>query len=358
MPGIIDVHAHMGYGILDINPQKEWRYFANLAYGVTTVHDPSAFSENVFAFGELVETGAMWGPRVFSTGQILYGAGGSFRSEIATRDDARRHMMRMKQLGAISVKSYQQPRRDQRQWLVEEGRAQDMLVVPEGGGDLFNNLSMVLDGHTSIEHGLPVAPVYDDVLTVFGASGLGYSPTLLVTYGGPFGENFFFSREPVWADEKLQLFTPQSQLDPRARRPGLQAPEGEWFHQDAAAAAAAIAKRGGLVTLGAHGQLQGLGAHWELWALAGPGAMSPMEALRAATISGATYLGMDEHLGSVEVGKLADLIVLEADPRENIENTNTIRYVIKNGAVYDAETMHRVWPEPQDRPTMMWEQKE
>jgi imidazolonepropionase-like amidohydrolase len=357
MPGLIDVHAHLHFSALDVLPEQEWRYFANLAYGVTTVHDPSAFSENVFAFAEMVETGAMWGPRVFSTGQILYGASGAFRSEIATREDAGRHMLRMKQLGAISVKSYQQPRRDQRQWLVEAGREEGMLVVPEGGGDLFNNTSMVLDGHTSIEHSLPVAPVYDDILTVFGASGLGYSPTLLVSYGGPFGENFFFSRDKVWANEKLQRFTPRSVLDPKARRPALRAPEGEWFHQDVAVAAATIARRGGLVTLGAHGQLQGLGAHWELWALAGPGAMTPMEALRAATISGATYLGMDDDLGSVQSGKLADLLVLTKDPLENIENSDSLRWVIKNGAVYDAETMDRLWPDPAPRPTLLWERE-
>jgi len=355
IPGLIDVHAHLHFSALDVLPAQEWRYLANLAFGVTTVHDPSAFSENVFANAELVETGAMWGPRVFSTGEILYGAGGNFRSEVAKREDAARHLRRMKQLGAISVKSYQQPRRDQRQWIVEAGREEDVLVIPEGGGDLFANLSMALDGHTSIEHAMPVAPLYKDVLTLFGATGLGYSPTLLVTYGGPFGENYFYGRRDVWADEKLQRFTPRTELDPKSRRPGLAAPDGEWYHEDLARAAADLAREGALVTLGAHGQLQGLGAHWELWALAGPDAMTPMEALRAATISGATYLGMDAHLGSVEAGKLADLVVLSADPRQDIENTAAIRWVMKNGDLYDGENLSRLAPEPEERPRMIWE---
>ncbi len=355
VPGLIDVHAHMHFSALDVLPGQHWQYFANLAYGVTTVHDPSAFSENVFAFAELVETGQMWGPRVFSTGQILYGAGGSFRSEVQTREDARRHMLRMKQLGAISVKSYQQPRRDQRQWIVEEGRKEGMLVVPEGGGDLFNNFTMVLDGHTSIEHALPVAPLQEDLLTLFAESGLGYSPTLLVTYGGPMAENYYFGREPVWANSKLQRFTPQGVLDPRARRATLMAPDDEWFHRDIAAVAAAIVRKGGLVTLGAHGQLQGLGAHWELWALASEGAMTPLEALRAATLSGATYLGMEADLGSIEAGKLADFLVLEKDPLADIENTDSLQYVIKNGELFDASTMDRLWPDPTPKPVTSFE---
>lgn len=355
VPGLIDVHAHMHFSALDVLPAQHWQYFANLAYGVTTTHDPSAFTENAFAFAELVETGEMWGPRIFSTGQILYGAGGSFRSDIQTREDARRHMLRMKQLGAISVKSYQQPRRDQRQWLVEEGRKEGMLVVPEGGGDLFGNFTMVLDGHTSIEHALNVAPLHEDLLTLFAESGLGYSPTLLVTYGGPMAENYYFSRDAVWDDDKLERFTPQSVLDPRARRPSLQAPEDEWFHRDIAAAAAGIARKGGLVTLGAHGQLQGLGAHWELWALASEGAMTPMEALRAATLNGAVYLGMEDHLGSIEAGKLADFILLEEDPLADVENTNSLRFVVKNGELFDANTMDRLHPNPASKPVTTFE---
>ena len=358
VPGFIDVHSHMHFSALDVLPAQHWQYLANLAYGVTTAHDPSAFSDNVFAFGELVETGQMWGPRIFSTGEILYGAGGSFRSDVQTREDARRHLLRMKQLGAISVKTYQQPRRDQRQWIVEEGRKEGMLVVPEGGGDLFNNFTMVLDGHTSIEHALPVAPLHEDLLTIFAESGLGYSPTLLVTYGGPMGENWFFNREPVWAKEKLQRFTPQAVLDPRARRSGLSAPEDEWYHRDIAAAAAAIVRKGGLVTLGAHGQLQGLGAHWELWALASEGAMTPMEALHAATISGATYLGMEADLGSIEAGKLADFLILDKDPLADIENTDSLRHVIKNGELFDANTMDRLWPDPAPKPVTSFERAE
>ena len=88
MPGIIDVHAHMGYGVLDVNPQKEWRYYANLAYGVTTTHDPSASTHAVFSQAEMVEAGVMVGPRIYSTGFILYGAENADKAEIASYADA------------------------------------------------------------------------------------------------------------------------------------------------------------------------------------------------------------------------------------------------------------------------------
>ena len=89
------------------------------------------------------------------------------------------------------------------------------------------------------------------------------------------------------------------------------------------------------MTLGAHGQLQGLGVHWELWALGGPGAMTPHEALRAGTLSGAQYLGLADDLGSVEQGKLADLIILNSNPLDDIHNSVDIHFVIKNGEVWE-----------------------
>lgn len=355
VPGIVDVHAHLHFSSWGTLPDQPWRYLANLAYGVTTVHDPSAYSETVFGQAELVETGDMVGPRVFSTGTILYGASGSFRSDVQSKEDADRHVRRMKALGAISVKSYQQPRRDQRQWIVEACREQGLLDVPEGGGDLWNNLTMVVDGHTSIEHSIPIAPLREDVLQLMAASKTAYSPTLLVSYGGPFGELYYYARDRVWENEKLLTFTPRGVIDRRARRPGGVWPTGDWFFKEVARAAAVLQDRGTWVTLGGHGQVQGLGAHWELWSLAGEGAMTPHEALRAATIDGARYLGMDADLGSIEEGKLADFVVLDKNPLDDIEHSDDIRWVVKNGVLYDATTLDRVYPNPQKRSPLLWE---
>ena len=184
MPGLVDVHAHASHFFDGAIPQTNWVYYANLAYGVTTAHDPSATTETVFTLAEMVKAGEIVGPRIFSTGTILYGADGDFRATINSLDDAYSHLRRMKAAGAISVKSYNQPRRDQRQQILTAARELEMMVVPEGGSTFFHNMNMVLDGHTGIEHAVPVAPLYDDVLSLWGATEVGYTPTLVVGYGG------------------------------------------------------------------------------------------------------------------------------------------------------------------------------
>jgi imidazolonepropionase-like amidohydrolase len=339
VPGFIDVHAHMHYGAADIVPEQPWAYLVNLDFGVTTVHDPSASTDVVFTQAERVEAGLSRGPRVFSTGFVLYGALGNDNAETPDAEAAQRHVKRLALAGAKSVKVYQQSRRDQRQWFVSACNAQEVLCVAEGGGDLWMNLSMAADGFHAIEHALPNAPLYKDVRQFMAASrtestwGTAYSPTLLVAYGGLSGELYFYQHDGAYDDARLLRHWDRRDLDAMTRRGRRFAPDDDWHHQSVAADAAAMARDGLLVTLGAHGQLQGLGVHWELWGLAGPGAMSPIEALKAATIDGARYLGMDDVLGSVSPGKLADLLVLDADPRDDIRNTIKIHRVIKNGEV-------------------------
>ncbi|MFQ5790948.1 MAG: amidohydrolase family protein, partial [Acidobacteriota bacterium] len=317
-----------------------WKDLANLAYGVTATHDPSASTQEVFAQGEMVEAGLMVGPRIFSTGFILYGADDPGRAIIESLEDARHHVRRMKSLGAFSVKSYMQPRREQRQWILQAAREEGLMVVPEGGGDLEADMTMVLDGHTTIEHSLPVAPLRKDVVTLMAQSGTAYTPTLLVAYGGLSGEHWFYQHSDVWQDEKLLRYTPRGWLDSRARIRPILAPEDEWHHLSVAASAKKILDAGGRVCLGGHGQLQGLGPHWEMWAFVQAG-MTPHQALRVATRYPAEALGLDGELGSLEPGKLADFVVLERNPLENIENSDSVVLVVKNGFAYKPEELTR-----------------
>ncbi len=355
IPGLIDVHAHLGTFRQGLSPQKQWSYFANLAYGVTTTHDPSSNSEMVFSQSEMVKSGVMTGPRIYSTGWILYGADGDYKTTINKREDALSAIKRTQSFGGFSVKSYNQPRRDQRQMLLDAARQLKMNVVPEGGSFFFHNLSMIIDGHTGIEHNLPVATLYNDVLNLWAESKTGYTPTLIVCYGGINGENYFYQKTNVWENEKLLKFTPRFVIDQRSRhRTMIPDQEYENGHILVSQSCKKLADRGVKVNLGAHGQLQGIGAHWELWMLR-QGGMSTMQALECGTVNGAHYIGMEKDLGSLEKGKLADLVVLDKNPLIDIRNSELILYTMANGRLYDAATMNEIGNYDVKRAKFFWE---
>lgn len=340
MPGMIDVHAHLRTSPDGISPQQDWSYLANLSFGVTTAHDPSSNTEMVFSQSEMIKAGRMVGPRLYSTGSILYGADGDFKVVINSLDDALSHLRRLKAVGAFSVKSYNQPRRNQRQQILEAARILKMEVVPEGGSTFFHNMNMVADGHTGIEHSIPIAPVYKDVLDFWSKTNVAYTPTLIVSYGSQWGENYWYDRTNVWENERLMTYTPRSIIDARSRR-RTTSEYGDYGHIDVAKASKQISDAGTLVNLGAHGQIQGLGAHWELWMFV-QGGFTPLEALRNATLNGAKYLGMEKEIGSLKKGKLADLVILNNNPLEDIRNSEKISHVMINGRLYDSMTMNEI----------------
>jgi Tol biopolymer transport system component/imidazolonepropionase-like amidohydrolase len=349
IPGLIDTHAHGSQGTGEIIPQQNWSQYSNLAFGVTTIHDPSNDTTEIFSAAELQKAGKIVAPRIYSTGTILYGGEAvRYKAIIKSFDDAKYHLQRLKDVGAISVKSYNQPRRDQRQQVLAAARELGMMVVPEGGGKLQQNLTMLVDGHTGLEHSLPIATGYKDLTELWSATDFGYTPTFIVSYGGLMGEEYWYDRTEVWKNQRLMRYTPHFLVDRRSiRRPT--APDNQYNHVEVAKYAKVLRDKGVSVHIGAHGQREGLAAHWELWIMQ-QGGFTPWEALRGGTIDGARHLGMDKQIGSIEAGKVADMVVIDGDVLTDLRRSEFVDYTIINGRVFEAASMNEVGSKTKRQP--------
>lgn len=340
IPGLIDLHAHHHRDHEGVLPRRNWESAIYLAYGVTTTLDPSMWSQNVFPTAQMVEAGVVVGPRTYSTGDPLYNGDAARQNDLTSYAVAEQNVKRLASWGAVTMKQYGQPRREQRQWVSEAARKHGLRVTAEGGSIEFN-LGLILDGHTGWEHPWGNVPVYGDVARFFGQAHAFYSPTFMVGGASAWNEDYWYAKSDLFLDPKLQAWTPWQMLIPQTRRRMLR-PATDYSFPLIAQALADIKAEGGFGAIGSHGQQHGLGSHFETWMAAS--ALGAMGALEVATLDGARFLGIDRDAGSIAVGKLADLVVLNANPLDDIRETANIRYVMIGGVLHDGGSLDELWP--------------
>ena len=346
LPGLVDIHAHtwVAWGV---HRSQVSQFLAQLAYGVTTQRDPQTSSEDVLTYGDLMDVGELIGPRIYSTGPGIFGA-----DQISSLDDARDVLRRYADhYNTLTIKQYLAGDRKVRQWVIMAARELGLTPTTEGGSNFTMNLTLAQDGYAGLEHSLPISPFYEDVVRLGAFSGMVYTPTFIVAYGGPSGRQYYLTRTPMDQVERLKFFTPHDELDKWKST--------QWYREDQyphflhAEQLKKWMDAGGQAGLGSHGEVQGLGTHWELWMMAS-GGMENHEALKMATIMSADAIGLAGDLGSIEPGKLADLQVLGSNPLDDLENSIDIDFVMKNGRLYDASNLSEVWPRQRALPEQWW----
>jgi imidazolonepropionase-like amidohydrolase/Tol biopolymer transport system component len=346
LPGLVDIHAHtwVAWGV---HRNQVSQFLAQLAYGVTTQRDPQTSSEDVLAYSDLMELGQLIGPRLYSTGPGIFSSD-NMRSLDDARDVVRRYA---DHFNTQTIKQYMAGDRKVRQWVIMAARELGLTPTTEGGSNFTMNLTLMQDGYAGLEHALPITPIYDDVVRLTTFSGITYTPTLIVAYGGPSGRQYYLTHTNVDEIQRLRYFTPHDELDKWKSTQFYR--DDQYVHFQHARQLTKIMEAGGRLGLGSHGEVQGLGTHWELWMMAS-GGMDNHDALRMATLHSADAIGLAGDIGSLEVGKLADLQILDADPLENLQHSTSISHVMKNGRLYEAATLSEVWPRERPLPMQWW----
>lgn len=339
VPGFIDTHDHWAEvrrGVLD---KQNWSYLTDLAYGKTAGLDPSPLSIDMLAYQDMINAGLSLGPRAYSTGPAIF----SF-NEFTSLQQVKGVLSRyVDDFRTGNLKEYRTGNRRVREWVVMAAKALGLQPTTEGALDMKLDLSQIMDGFPGNEHSLVAAPLYKDVIQLLVQTRVSYTLTLQISHGGPPAQNYFIERDLPQTSAKMNRFSPPLLTETKFSRRHWYAPN-EYFFGAIAKGAAQVQRAGGLVGVGSHGEVPGFGIQWEMQAYAA-GGMTPREVLHAATMGSAETIGRQDEIGSLTPGKYADLVILQKNPLDNIRNTLSITQVMKNGRLYDANTLDEIYPE-------------
>lgn len=351
LPGYVDTHGHfIGSSLRGILSTQPTGFLANLAFGVTTQYDPQLSNNDRLPFIDLTATGRVMGPRFFTTGST--GRSQHLFNPSLEEVDAvmRRYAWHY---GLTNFKM--DGERLRQQWFAMAARRYG--VRPHAHQHC---LSEAVDGYALCGHSqaLPT-PAYEDVTMLLAASGITVDATTWVQNElvASDAKPYLTVKADLRDSKKMRRFTTPEGFEDILQKVGLggeslEISDGHW-HRQHGRDLAKIVTNGGRVSMGSHGDIPGMGAHLEMESMS-MGGLPPHEVLRAATIVGAEAIGYGKEFGSLEPGKLADLQVLDRNPLDDIRNTISLVYVMKNGRLYDAETLAEIFPNQRPAPKLWW----
>jgi Tol biopolymer transport system component/imidazolonepropionase-like amidohydrolase len=341
IPGLIEMHTHLGLPAWGSRQGKVW-----LAYGITSVRTPADALYRVLEERESIRAGRRVGPRIFYTGATLDGDRIYYPGALALNDseELEQEMKRAVALGYDLVKTYVRLPDGLQKEAIEKAHADGIFVTSH---EVYPAVAYGVDGieHLSGTSRRGFSPkltqlrrTYDDVVELIARSGVYFTPTVLIQGG----YTLALAREPGLLDEaRFQAFFPPFVKESLRTRPGA---------GDASASREVVApmfatideihKRGGKVIAGTDSPIvpYGLSLVLEIEELSEAG-LGPMAALESATRVAAEALGAGEDLGTIEPGKIADLVLLGADPSEDIKNLRKTEMVVVNGRVLTIEQL-------------------
>lgn len=341
MPGLLDTHYHSGgpgFSALAL-PEPAFSDKTAIKFGVTSAWSPGSLADDgVPAVVDLQTAGRIAGPR---WSHAAVGALGYPYETLSGYAAAWAAVERHRELGVNVLKEYNAPTREQRQWLSAAARENGLGVVSHLE-DFDGTMTRIVDGYTGGDHPFVPVPFYKDIDELLRQTGFIWTPNVVITNGtiGEPKDGAHFYCDAV--------FQKQNQMVPGIAEANSicdlddQAPTVDYDAHRVSRVAEQVAlsaSYGANIGVSAH-NMPGSGLHREMWFL-WRGGMIIEDVLRAATVDNATKLGLQEEIGSLEVGKMADFLVLDENPLDDILNTLSLKYTVQGGVVYDSTTADR-----------------